>query len=615
MKVAPQRFGRGSELSILVSLVTIAIVICALYFGKPVLVPFALALLLSFLLAPPVSWLEKLKLGRAISVVIVLVLAVAAGSGILWLGTTQLAEVISNLPHYQRNIQKKIEALRSPAGNGLLRATQSIQQISGELAKNSASASEKVKNPSPVGKAAKPHADSALTRAPVPVELVQHQPGITESFGVIGTSLLQFLETGTAVLIFTLFMLLQRSDLRNRLFRLFGSGHLSQMTAALDDAAHRVSRYLLTQSLVNATFGLLLGSGLYFIGVPNAPFWGVLGAILRFIPYVGTLVAGFCPLILALAVFEGWTKPMLTFGLFATIELTISAAIEPWLYGAHTGISSLAILVSAAFWTLLWGPIGLVLSTPMTVCLLVLGRYVPPLKFLSVLLGDEPVLAPEACYYQRLLALDEEEAQEVTETYLKEKTLLELYDVVLIPALHLAEQDRHEHALDEDRVNFIYQTTKDLINELAEQTPSPPPTRKLSILCVPARDQADELVGLMLSHILHLSGFRSEAIPIAKVEDLLSAIKQHGPDVLFISALPPFAINQARSLCRRVRRIYPDLTVIAGFWDPAAEIAKIQERFGTGCVEKVVTSIRSAELQVRICEGSTELQEVEPKPV
>ncbi|MDQ2844751.1 MAG: AI-2E family transporter [Acidobacteriota bacterium] len=599
----------------MVSLVTIAIVICALYFGKAVLVPFALALLLSFLLASPVAWLEKLKLGRAPSVVFLLALAVAAASGIAWLGTTQLAEIVSNLPHYQRNIQKKIEAMRSPAGNSLLRATQRIQQMSGELSESSASASETLRNLPAEGKIAKTSSASSRTRAPMPVELVRHQPGIAESFGSIGTPLVQFLETAAAVLIFTLFMLLQRGDLRNRLFRLFGSGHLNQMTTALDDAAQRVSRYLLTQSIVNATFGLLLGSGLYFIGVPNAPFWGVLGAILRFIPYVGTLVAGLCPLILALAVFDGWTRPMLTFGLFAGIELTMSAAIEPWLYGAHTGISSLAILVSAAFWTLLWGPIGLVLSTPMTVCLLVLGRYVPPLRFLSVLLGDEPVLPPEACYYQRLLALDEDEAQEVAEAYLKEKTVLDLYDHVLIPALHLAEQDRHEHALDEDRQKLIYETTKDLINQLSEETAYAPPARKVSVLCVPARDEADELVGLMLAHVLRLSGFSADAIAIAKVEDMLRSIEQRGTDILFISALPPFAVNQARSLCRRVRRMLPDLKVMVGFWDPTAEVGKIQERLGSDCVDKVITNLREAEFQVRLREGSTELQEIEPRAV
>jgi hypothetical protein len=416
---------------------------------------------------------------------------------------------------------------------------------------------------------------------------------------------MHFLETVGTVLIFTLFLLLQRSDLRNRLFRLFGSEtpDLNRMTTALDDAARRVSRYLLTQSIVNGTFGFMLGFGLHCIGVPNAPFWGVLGALLRFIPYLGTLVAGLCPLLLALAVFEGWAKPLLTLGLFATIELTMSTAIEPWLYGAHTGVSSLAILVSAAFWTLLWGPIGLVLSTPLTVCLLVLGRYAPPLQFLRILLGDEPVLPPEACYYQRLLALDEEEAQQVAETYLKDKTLLELYDLVLIPALHLAEQDRHEQALGEDREAFIYQATKGLLEELAEQVPSSPLTAKLSILCVPARDEADELVGLMLTHILRQSGFAAEAIPIGTVEEMLGTIEERRAEILFVSALPPFAIRQARALCRRARQRFPDLKIMVGLWESTAKSEKVQQRLGADCFDKMANSLREAELQVRLLEG------------
>ena len=228
----------------------------------------------------------------------------------------------------------------------------------------------------------------------------------------------------------------------------------------------------------------------------------------------------------------------------------MSAAIEPWLYGAHTGISSLAILVSAAFWTLLWGPIGLVLSTPLTVCLLVLGRYVEPLKFLPVLLGDEPVLPPEARYYQRLLAMDQDDAEEIAETYLKDKTLMQLYDSMLIPALSLAERDRHDKALDEEREKFIYQSTRDLIEELNERSLTSPTAEpassaesQLSILCVPARDEADGLVGVMLAQTLRQFGHQTHAIDIGPVEEMLTRITEQRTDLLFVSALPPFAIS------------------------------------------------------------------------
>ena len=486
MKSSVERKQPRSELSILVALVTGIVAIGVIYFGKEVLVPFALALLLSFLLAPPVDWLEKLRLGRAASVALILIVAFSVVSGILWLGATQLADIASNLPHYQTNIRRKIEAMRNPAGNGLAKIAETFKRLDTELSAQSAPVVAK-ELPSGKTKPAR-RISSATSTGPVAVEVVKPDSGLLDSLGVIGVPLLHVAGIASAVLIFTLFMLMQRGDLRNRLFRLFGLGHLNLVTTAMDDAAHRVSRYLLTQCIVNATFGLLLGFGLCCIGVPNAPFWGVLGAILRFVPYVGTLIAGLCPLVLALAVFEGWTRPLLTLGLFATIEITLSAAIEPWLYGAHTGISALAILISAAFWTLLWGPIGLVLSTPLTVCLLVLGRYVPGLNFLSVLIGDEPVLPPEACYYQRLLALDEDEAQEIVKKYLHENTLEDLYGSVLVPALSLAERDRHQNALDEERESFIYESTKNLIEELSEDDFSPTkaqsfPASELSILC------------------------------------------------------------------------------------------------------------------------------------
>jgi predicted PurR-regulated permease PerM len=399
-------------------------------------------------------------------VLLVLTIAFSTAGGMLWVGAVQLSGIVSELPQYQENIRKKIEAIRNPAGSGLAKAVASLKQITTELAPGSPAAEKQktVSQQRPDRKRATygpPH-----PATPLPVEVVPPKTTTLQSLGLVSTSLVRFLGGVGAVIVLTLFMLINRGDLRNRLVRLLGRGRLVAVTTALDDAAERVSNYLLTQTLVNGTFGILFGLGLYFIGVPYAPFWGVFAANLRFLPYVGTLVAGACPLFLALAVFEGWTKPLFTLGLFASIEGITSSLVEPWLYGTRTGISSLAILVSAAFWTLLWGPIALVLSTPLTVCLTVLGRHVPQLEFLYVLLGDEPVLSPEAHYYQRLLALDEDEPSEIVETYLKEKSLEELYDSVLIPALSLAEQDRHQDRLDQERETFIYQSTRELIQEM-----------------------------------------------------------------------------------------------------------------------------------------------------
>ena len=276
-------------------------------------------------------------------------------------------------------------------------------------------------------------------------------------------------ETAAIVVIFTAFMLIKREDLRNRLIRLGGEGQLTVMTQALDDASQRLSRYLLLQFLVNAGYGVFFGAGLYFMQIPHALLWGMLAALLRLIPYVGTLIAAAFPVAMALAVFPGWQHALMIFGLFVLLEAIVANVIEPWLYGTHTGISSLAILVAAVFWSVLWGPVGLILSTPLTVCLMLLGRYVPRLAFLEVLLGDEPVLSPPELFYQRLLAMDQDEARHIAETPLQEKSLEAVYSSVLIPALRLAEEDRHMDAVGERTIEFISQSTREIIEDLGDR--------------------------------------------------------------------------------------------------------------------------------------------------
>ncbi|HZQ56089.1 MAG TPA: AI-2E family transporter [Bryobacteraceae bacterium] len=562
-----------------------AIVIAALYFGKEILVPFALAVLLSFLLTFPVTWLERWKLGRTPAVIVVLLFVFALGSGLIWLGASQLSGIVERLPEYQTNIGKKLQRLRNPAGPGLARALNSLENLKAGLNEN---------RPAPSGSGQPP--------APVPVEVVSTNSGFLASLGVLSPSLIHDAAIAGAVLVLTLFMLINRGQLRNRLFRLMGQGHLVVMTTALDDAATRVSRYLLTQSLVNSTFGCLLGLGLYAIGVPYAPFWGVLGACLRFIPYVGTLVAGACPFILSLAVFSGWHRPLLVVALFAGIEGMTSSVVEPWLYATRTGISSLAILLSAAFWTLVWGPIGLVLSTPMTVCLAVLGRHLPPLEFLHVLLGDEPVLAPAIQYYERLLALDEDGASELAETLLKEKTLLDVYDSMLIPALYAAEQDRHGERLDKERAAFVLQSTREIIDDLGERSraASESPAEeadvapKMSFICVPARDEADELVALMLAHLLRRAGHYVDVVPVGSGDDWLHRALNKGVDAAFVSALPPFAIFQARAACRKLRKLDAHLKIVLGLWNSPLASEKIKERLASACSDSIATSLAEA---------------------
>ncbi|MGA8341358.1 MAG: AI-2E family transporter [Candidatus Sulfotelmatobacter sp.] len=346
--------------------------------------------------------------------------------------------------------------------------------------------------------------------------------------------------------------------------------------------------------------------------IPHAPLWGILAAFLRLVPYIGTFIAAAFPVGMALAVFPGWQHALLIFGLFVFLEAIVANLIEPWLYGSHTGISSLAILVAAVFWSMLWGPVGLILSTPLTVCLMLLGRYVPQLSFLEVLLGDDPVLSPQELFYQRLLAVDQDEARNIAEAQLRDKSVGSLYETVLIPALRLAEEDRHMDALGERTNEFISQSTRELIDDLGDQLVRQDSEKKVNgggssdlrlgqsqIVCVPARDEADELVGLMFSQILRQAGYGATYLAIGTVNDMLEHVEKGGFRIACVSALPPFAVGQARSLCKRLRARFPALMIVIGLWEFAGGVLKAQKRVGANCTDAVATSLSEGRLQIR----------------
>jgi hypothetical protein len=413
------------------------------------------------------------------------------------------------------------------------------------------------------------------------------------------------------VLIFAVFMLFKREDLRNRFLRLAGLGRLNVMTQALDDASGRVSRYLLMQLLVNASFGTVFGAGLYLIGVPNPALWGVVAGILRIVPYVGTTIAATLPIALSLAVFDGWLRPLCVFLLVAGLELIIANFIEPWLYGAKVGISSLALLVSAVFWTVLWGPAGLLLSTPLTVCLVVLGRYVPQLSFLHVLLGDEPALAADAQVYQRLLAMDQVEAHTIVEGLLKGRPLVELYDSVLIPALSLAEQDRHKGAIDTAREEFLFLSINEMVVEFSEyqleDRSSEDAAVRLNarILCLPAHDRADEVTAAMLAQLLEQKGFPTLSLPIAgsSPDEWLASLEAGGSDVICIAALPPYAFAPARAMCKQIRARFPELKIVVCIWGFSGDTLKAMARFERVQPDRFSTSLAEAveHIQELVC--------------
>jgi len=568
--------------------------VAALYFARELLIPFAFALTLTFLLTPVVAFFERWRTGRVVSVLTTLVLSIAAACCIGWIIANQLVDVANQLPLYRQNIHAKIEAFHIPVTGPVGHAAESVQEVLRELSSPGSS------SPAPPlqGQNRKQAKATSAPGSPIPVLVVPPAASGWTEVRDLGTPVLAPLGRAGMVVIFTVFMLLKREDLRNRLLRLAGLGQLNRMTQALDDASGRVSRYLLMQFLVNAGFGTLFGLGLYAIGVPNPVLWGAVAGILRIVPYVGTSVAATLPLALSLAVFDGWLRPLLVFLLVVSLELIIGNFVEPWLYGAHVGISSLAVLVSSIFWAVLWGPAGLILATPLTVCLVVLGRYVPQLSFLHILLGDEPVLAAEAQIYQRLLAMDQLEAQTIVGQFLKGRPLVELYDSVLIPALSMAEQDRHKGAIDAAREEFLFLSINEMIAEFAEyqeETPSAEPlgTR---VICLPAHDRADEITVAMLAQILERKGFATVSFPFVgpSPNDWLALIEAGRGDVVCISSLPPYAFAPARAMCQQIRERFPKLKVVVCVWGFSGDSEKAKARFERTQPDRLSTSLAEA---------------------
>ena len=599
----------------LLVLVSGVVIIAALYFAKVVLVPFALAILFAFILSPPVGWLEHIRVPRLLAVLLVVLLVVAALGSVGWVVTYQLVDATSQWQKYRTNIKDKIESIRKSQPKSLNTAAQAVQEISTDLqAATPTPAPAPTPAPTPPSgrnggaQSAKiPGALVATPPKPVPVEIVPPGASFIDSFLVyVGP-----LGTAGIVVVFTIFMLLEREDLRNRFIRLAGNGRLSVMTHAMDEAGDRVSHYLFLQSIVNASYGLIIGFSLYMMHLPNAALFGVIAGILRFLPYIGPPIGAFLPVMLSLAVFGDWTRPLIVMGIFVVIEIVVANFIEPMLYGARTGISSLAILVAAVFWTFIWGPIGLVLSTPLTVCLVVLGKHVPNMGFLSVLLGDEPALPPEVHYYQRLLATDHEEAREVLENHLKEKSLEELYDGVVIPALSMAEQDRHRNDLDEETATFIYQTTKEFVQDLSTINAHDPAattgsstkvvsTNSAHVICVPASGEADEIVGVMLAQLLGIAGHDVNCVSVGTVEEMLAQVANAQPGILCISAIPPLALTHARAIYARLRAQFPSSPIIIGLWNYSGDVARSANRIDTPERVHVLTTLGEAVLQVKI---------------
>jgi predicted PurR-regulated permease PerM len=611
-------------------LLLVGLIILTLYFARDLLAPMAFALVLNFLLSPAVERLERWRLSRAPAVVLV-ILIFFSGLGITaWVVARQLVHVAELLPDYRENIQTKLDSLHTPIGGAAGNAISTLEEMTQQLSSHANATIAPPAEPETVPPAARhrrlrqampetPLPDkNATPQQPTPVQVVEPPVSVGRYLQEMFSPILRPLAACGIVMVFTVYMLMNREDLRNRLLLLAGMGRLSLMTQALRDAAERISTYLVWQFVTNVLFGLLFGVGLKLIGVPNATLWGALAAILRYIPYVGAAIAGLLPVIFAVAIFPNWRQVFEIAGLYAGLEFTTSNFFEPWLYGWRTGISALALLASAIFWTLLWGWPGLVLATPLTVCLIVLGRHVPQLRFLHVLLGEDAELTPEAKFYERMLAMDQNEAHSIADRFLSKRPLIDFYDSVLLPALGLVEQDRHRGSFDETRGNYLLLSATELVAELSEYkaeavlatsgngtapvtNPEPPELhlKRAPVICIPAGDQADELTAMVLAQLLEQSCHNTLLLPTASVTpEILERLGQDRGTILCISALPPFVFTQTRTLCQRIREQLPENRILIGLWRSPQSAEMMRERFGSARPDRVVTTLAEAMAQI-----------------
>jgi predicted PurR-regulated permease PerM len=568
----------------LVFLATLVLIFGLLYWAQAVLIPVALALLLTFLLTPVVQWLERMHLGRITAVIFAVVFAFSILAAMAWMITSQLAKLARDVPKYEANIKKKIADVREMARGGTLEEVQrSVEEIKEEINKTEPAKKSRTLPPEVIVR----EKESSLS-LPVPA--------------ATGTLLERLASAGLAVVL-VVFMLYQRADLRNRLIRLIGYGRLTITTRALEDAGARISRYLLAQSIVNATYGIAVGTGLFLIGVPYAALWGLLGAFLRFIPYVGPWLAAIMPSILALAAIEGWLWPVLVIALFIVLELFTNTVLETLLYSDSAGVSQVALLIAIAFWTWLWGPIGLLMATPLTVCLVVLGKYVPQMEFISVLMSDEPVAESDIIFYQRLLAGDKDEAAQIVSEYLKGHPLEQVYDDVFLPALNYAKFDRERGGLIEQEHERIVNMTRAIVEMFdpgggAAQTKISAGAKlaqKIHILACPADDNSDEVASMMLRQALDAQRFELEIMPEEKLAaEVLDAAADKNPELVCIAALAPGGLAQARYLCKRLRSRFPNLKIIVGRWGLREENEDVRQSLLSVGADRVATSLLQA---------------------
>lgn len=625
--------------------------VAALYFAQDVLIPLALAVLLSFLLAPLVKRLERRRFGRIPAVMLVVAVAFALIGGLGWVVGSQVVRLAEDMPRYQDEIVRKVQGLRasgtvfgarfSKFGIEIGKAAAGpATATSAGSGKAPARAAEGVPEPSVAN--AQPAAPGASTDPPTPgatpsnpLFTVGLDPPTSpvKTLGVYLGLVLSPLGTAALVVVFVVFMLVEREDLRDRLIRLVSRGKYTLTTRALDDAGKRISRYMLAQAIVNGSYGLTVAVGLWVIGLvfghgstfPNLALWGLLCALLRFIPYIGPWIAAAFPIAISLAVYPGFGVFAATLALFVVIEIVSNNVMEPWLYGASTGLSTVAVIVAAVFWTWLWGPVGLLMSTPLTVCLVVLGTHVPALKFFDVLLGDQPALPPPVSFYQRLLAGDRREALAVAASVAREKGLEHVPDDVYVPVVRFTRRDRVDGELTPDDETMIY----DAILRVADNLDGDPSLNKdlsldknlslvgstdatadalagaaaaaapATVLGCTSHHVSEEIVLASLAQMMRPLGHTLEIMSTRTLpSEIEKRIERARPAMVFLAVVPPGGTIQARYLCRRLSKLFPDLPIVVGYFGRPRNFDRLLVRFRSAGASYVTTSLRQSVGQI-----------------
>jgi predicted PurR-regulated permease PerM len=544
----------------LATFVVVVLAITCLYVGRGVLIPIAVALLLTFILSPAVTALQRWGVRRTPAVMITVVLAGMALGGAVYLVGSQMVQLLAELPAYQENVAKRIAEVRQQGGGTLLR---NVQRFVHEI-------TSAASGPQP----------AATEGQPVSVRVVEQAAASSFTWWV--GSLQPVAEpviTGGLVIVLVIYMLIFREDLRGRVLALVGRGHLTVTTKALDDAGRRISRYLAAQLVVNVAFGIVISAGLLALRVPHALLWGFAGGLLRYIPYLGPWLACMLPIGMSLLVSDGWAQPLSVVALFIVVELITNLIAEPWLYGHSIGVSQAALMVAILFWTWLWGAVGLMLAAPLTTCLVVMGKYIPALKFFDILLGDEEVLTPDVGLYQRLLARDDDEAFEIVRRHSQTLSPVELGDTILLPSLVHARQDYHaglldfedfEHALgairsiaEQHDLAGLVETSRQAADVNGEPDHRPP----LNVLACPAQDGAERTALDLFQQLIDTRKFKLEAVsPKHLVSEILDLIEERRPSTVLIIALPAGGLAHTRHLCKRIRARFPDLKLLIGRW-------------------------------------------------